>query len=182
LGPARDTGRDALIRAAWDRRLGEPGGSWGATGAAQPVLSPWTVAVPRHDDAPSQTAVVTLRPLPHRRAEPRAVPPVTAVGVREDTPPEGTAPLAWLRLTPWPVEDRTAADTVGRSETSRGRLARSQDVLTRGCPRDDLPRDTCDRSDRALAVSRMVAGRLLGLTDLARAPPEAPWSHRLASR
>ncbi len=52
LGPARDTGRDVLIRAAWDRRLVEPEGSWGATGAAQPVLSPRPAAEPPSPSLP----------------------------------------------------------------------------------------------------------------------------------
>ncbi len=119
---ATETGRDVLVRAAWDRRLGEPRGSLGAAVAAQPVLGPWTVTVPRHDDAPSRTAIVTLRrarvtlrPPPHRRAEPVTAPTVTTVWVREDTPPAGTSPIDWMLLTPWPVEDRTAADTGVRS-------------------------------------------------------------------
>jgi hypothetical protein len=84
---AGETGRDVLMRAAWDRRWVEPGGALWATVAAQPVLGTVTVAVPRHGDAPPRTAVVTLRraqvtlrPPPHRRAEHLAAPPVTAVG------------------------------------------------------------------------------------------------------
>lgn len=83
---AIETGRDVLIRAAWDRRLVEPTGYLWTALAAQPVLGRSTVGVPRHDNAPTRTAVVTrrrarvtLRPPPHRRAEPLPAPPVTAV-------------------------------------------------------------------------------------------------------
>jgi len=44
---ATATGRDVLVRAAWDRRLEEPAGHLWTTLAAQPVLGTLTVAVPR---------------------------------------------------------------------------------------------------------------------------------------
>jgi hypothetical protein len=150
LGPAGATGRDVLVRAAGDHRVVQSGRSLGATAAAQSVLGPWTVCClgTRHPFADGRPAA----PAPtHRRAEPRVAPTVATVGVREETPLERTAPLAWLRLTPWPGEARTSADTVGRSETSRGRLARSQDVLTREGLREDLLRETFDRWDQARA-------------------------------
>jgi hypothetical protein len=178
---AVDTGRDILIRAAWHRRLVEPGGDLWATTAAQPVLGPLTVAVPRHDDAPTRTARVTLRrarvtlrPPPHRRAEHLAAPTVTAVWVREETPPEETSPIEWMLLTTLPVEDLAAADTVVRYYTYRWRIERYHDVLKSGCHIDDLPLATFDCGDRALAGDRMVAWRLRWLTDLAREQPQAP--------
>jgi hypothetical protein len=178
---ATATGRDVLVRAAWDRRWVEPSGYLGATLAAQPVLGTLTVAVPRHDDAPTRMAVVTLRrarvmlrPPPHRRAEPWPAPSVTAVWVREASPPEGTLPIEWLWLTPLPVEDLAAAEMVVRDDTYRWRIERYHDVLKSGCPIEDLPRETFDRVDRALVVYRLVAWRLLWLTYLAREQPETP--------
>ncbi|MCY0880268.1 MAG: hypothetical protein OWU84_15195, partial [Firmicutes bacterium] len=118
---ATETGREVRVRAAWNRRRVEPAGSWWATVAAQPVLGTWTLAVPRHDEAPPRTAVVTLRrarvtlrPPPHRRAEPLAAPTVTAVWVREERPPEATPPIEWRLLTTLPMEDLAAAETVMR--------------------------------------------------------------------
>jgi hypothetical protein len=87
-----------------------------------------------------------------------------------------------LQLTTLPVEDRTAAETVVRYYPYRWRIERSHDVLKSGCHIEDLPRETFDRWDRALAVDRIVAWRLLWLTDLAGERPEVPWSHRLATR
>jgi hypothetical protein len=146
FGHATATGRDVLIRAAWDRRLVEPAGDRWATVAAQPVLGTVAVAVPRHDDGPGRTAVVTLRsarvtlrPPPHRRAEPLTAPTVTAVWVREESPPDSTPPLDGRLLTTWPVEDLATAETVLRSDTYRWRVERSHDVLKSGCHVEDLP-------------------------------------------
>lgn len=178
---ATQTGHDVVVRAAWDRRGVEPAGSLGATVAAQPVLGTVAVAVPRHDDAPSRPAVVTLRsarvtlrPPPHRRAEHLAAPTVTAVWVREASPPDSTPPLDGMLLTTLPVDDLTAAETVVRSYTYRGRVERYHYVLKSGCHVEDLPLETFDRLDRALAVYRIVAWRLLWLTYWAREQPDQP--------
>jgi hypothetical protein len=97
---ATETGREVLVRAAWDRRLVEPAGYLWATVAAHPVLGTLTIAVPRHADAPPRTAVVTLRrarvtlrPPPRRRAEHLAAPTVTAGGrLRRPGPPRPRRP------------------------------------------------------------------------------------------
>ncbi len=126
---AVESGRDVLVRAAWDRRLVKPRGSLGATVAAPPVLGTVTVAVPRHDDASSRTVVVSrrrarrdrdhavppLRPPPPRRAEHLAAPTVTAVWEREERPPEAAPPLERMLLTALPVEDLAAADPNAKS-------------------------------------------------------------------
>lgn len=181
FGHAVETGRDVLVRAAWDRRLVDPAGYLWATVAAQPVLGTLTVAVPRHDHAPTRLAAVTLRrarvtlrPPPHRRAEHLAAPTVTAVWVREERPPEATPPIEWMLLTTLPVEDLAAAETVVRYYTYRWRIERYHYVLKSGCHIEDLQLETFDRLDRALAVYRIVAWRLLWLTYLAREPPDPP--------
>jgi len=178
---AIETGRDVLIRAAWDRRLVEPTGYLWTTLAAQPVLGRSTVGVPRHDNAPTRTAVVTLRrarvtlrPPPHRRAEQLPAPTVTAVWVREENPPEATPPLEWMLLTTLPVEDLATAEMVVRYYTYRWRVERYHYVLKSGCQVEDLQLETFDRLDRALAVYRIVAWRLLWLTYLAREQPDQP--------
>lgn len=71
---ATATGRDVLIRAAWDRLLVEPAGYLWATVAAQPVLGTVAVAVPRHDDGPGRTAVVTPRHAPPPASPTRRTP------------------------------------------------------------------------------------------------------------
>jgi len=178
---ATQRGHDAILRAAWDRRCVEPAGYLWATVAAQPVLGTLDVVVPRHDDGPSRTAVVTLRcarvtlrPPPHRRAEHLPAPSVTAVWVREASPPEGTPPIEWMLLTTLPVEDLTMAETVVRYYPYRWRIERYHYVLKSGCRIEDLQLETFDRLDRALAVYRIVAWRLLWLTYLAREQPDQP--------
>jgi hypothetical protein len=75
-----------------------------------------------------------------------------------------------------------AAETVVHYDSCRWRLGRSHDVLKREGHIEDPPLETFDRLDQALAVCRIVAWRPRWLTDLARDQPEAPLSHRLASR
>jgi len=79
-----------------------------------------------------------------------------------------------MLLTTLPVEDLAAAETVVRYYTYRWRIERYHYVLKRGCHIEDLPLETFDRWDRALAGDRIVAWRLLWLTYLAREQPEAP--------
>ncbi len=61
-----------------------------------------------------------------------------------------------------------------RYYTYRWRIERYHYVLKSGCHSEDLQLETFDRLDRALAVYRIVAWRLLWLTYLAREQPEAP--------
>jgi hypothetical protein len=143
--------------------------------------------VPRHDDAPTRTAVVTLRrarvtlrPPPHRRAEPLPAPTVTAVWVHEAAPPEGTDFPPRMETT-LPVEDLAAADTVVRYDTYRWRIARYPDALKSGCPIEDLPLEPFDRLDGVGGVSHRPLAP--AVVDLPRSrAARGPLSHRFASR
>jgi hypothetical protein len=172
VGHATETDRAVL-----DRRLVELARYRWAT-AAQPVLGTVPLVGPRHDDAPARTAVVLLRgacvTLRSHRAEHLPSPTATAVWVREELLPAGTLPREWMRLTTWPMEDLTPAETVVRSSTYRWRTERYPDVLKRGHRSADRPLATFNRLDRALAGYRLVAGRLLWLTYLAREQPSPP--------
>jgi len=79
-----------------------------------------------------------------------------------------------MLLTTLPVEDLTPAETVVRYYPYRWRIERYHGVLKSGCPIEDLPRETFDRVDRALAVYRLVAWRLLWLTYGAREQSDQP--------
>jgi hypothetical protein len=180
---ATPTGHDVVVRAAWDRRCVEPAGDLWATVAAHPVRGSGAVAVPRHDDAPSRPAVVTLRsarvtlrPPAHRRAEHLAAPTVTAVWGREASPPDSTPPLDGLLLTTLPVDDLTAAETVVRYSTYRWRVERDHYVLQSGCHVEGLHLEPVDRLDRAVAGYRIVAGWLLGLTYWVQHQPDQPYT------
>jgi len=126
---------------------------------------------PRLRLGPCRTGARSIcRPDRHRR-----------VGARSRTA-GGNLPIGWMLLTTWPVEDVAAAETVVHYDSYRWRLGRSHDVLKREGHIEDPPLETFDRLDQALAVCRIVAWRPRWLTDLARDQPEAPLSHRLASR
>lgn len=178
---ATETHRDVLIRAAWNRRLTDPVGYLWDVVAHPPALGTVTITVPRHDDAPSRlatltlrTARVTLRPPSHRRAERLPAPTVTAVLAREERPPAGPPPVEWMLLTTLPVTTREEAVRMVRWYTYRWRIERYHYVLKSGCRVEDLQLATRDRLERALAVYRLVAWRLLWWIYQAREHPAAP--------
>lgn len=101
-----------------DRRLAESAGSLWAPVAAQPALGAVPITVPRHDDAPPRTAVMTLRtgsrhaPLSTPSAG-GAIGSVNAVWGRETAPPDGIpSDLNGCMLTTLSVADRAAAEPV----------------------------------------------------------------------
>jgi len=73
-----------------------------------------------------------------------------------------------------PAEDLAPADTGVRYYTYCWRIARYHDVPKRGYHIEDLQLETFDHLDRALAVYRIGAWRLLGWTYLAREQWESP--------
>ena len=178
---AKDTHHDLLIRAAWNRRLTAPEGYLWPILEQQPALGTVTMTVPRHDDAPSRDATLTLRtrqislkPPKHRGAEPLPSPTVTAVLAQEENPPEDCAPIEWMLLTTLSVQPFADAATGLRWYSYRWRIERYPYVLKSGCQVEDLPLETRERLERAIAVYRIVAWRLLWLTYWARERPDAP--------
>ena len=57
----RAAGVDLLIRAAWDRRVAHEERYLWATVLAQPVAEMYTLHVPRRQDQPARTAMLTMR-------------------------------------------------------------------------------------------------------------------------
>lgn len=79
-----------------------------------------------------------------------------------------------MLLTTLPAEDLATAEMVLRYYSHRWRVERDHYVLKSGCHVEDLQLETFDRLERALAVYRIVAWRLLWLTYLARKQPDQP--------
>lgn len=179
---AEPTHRDVLRRAAWNRRLTEPVGPYlWSVREPQPALGTMTITVPRKDDAPSRQATLTLRTArvalrtpPHRVQEHLPSPTVTAVWAREETPPEGPDPIEGMLVTPLRVDDLETAYTIVRWYPYRWRIERSHYVLKSGCRVEELQLEPRARLERAMAVYRIVAWRLLWLTYRARERPEQP--------
>jgi hypothetical protein len=101
-----DSNHDFLIRARWDRQLDNSKERlWHAVESA-PALGRTTIKVPRADERPEREATLTLRSAtvalgPPLNRQKEGLPPatVTALLVREETPPEGAKPVEWLLLT-----------------------------------------------------------------------------------
>lgn len=123
---------------------------------------------------PVRTMLVALNPPQHRGAEPRPRPTVTAVVAREEHPPDDREPIAWMLRTTLAGKTWAEAATGLRWYASRWRIERYPYVLKSGGPVEALPLATRERVERALAVYRMVAGRLLGLTYGVRERPDEP--------
>ncbi len=175
---------DLLIRATHNRRIGEETSYlWEAVRAA-PVGDVATVAVGRRADREPREAYLTLRWTPVTLLPPRNRPqrdvlppvPVVAILAEEPAPPVGEPPIRWLLLTTWRVASGEDALACVRWYACRWLIERYHYVLKSGCRVEALPLRTSDRLHRALALSTIVAWRLLWLTYLARVDPDVPWT------
>lgn len=177
--PAR---ADLLIRATHNRRIGEDTRYvWDAVRAA-PIGAVVPVAVGRRADREPREALLTLRWTPITLLPPRNRPdraalqplPVAAILAEEPAPPAGETAIRWLLLTTLPVADGETALRCVRWYAQRWLIERYHFVLKSGCRIEDVQLRTAARVERALAVYAIVAWRVLWLTYLARADPEAP--------
>lgn len=174
---------DLLIRATHPRRVAEAEGTLWAAAAAAPVQGEQGGTLRRSDERPARTAQctvrvrpVTLLPPQNQRAGERWSSPMvlTAILVQEGSPPAGTTPLCWLLLTTRAVPDLATAQELITWYSYRWLIERYHFVLKSGCRVEALQLQTAARLENALAVYCLVAWRILWLTDLARAQPEAP--------
>lgn len=179
---------ELLIRASRDRCVAEEAGhAWAAVRAA-PVGEIVPVAVGWRADRAPREALVALRWTPVTLLPPRNRPdraalaplPLVAILAEEPVPPAGEQPVRWLLLTTLPVATGEAALGCVRWYAHRWLVERYHFVLKSGCKIEGLPLRTADRLERALAVYAIAAWRLLWLTYLARADPEAPCAVALA--
>ena len=97
----------------------------------------------------------------------------TAILVTEADPPTGEEPLEWLLLTTLSIETFQQAAQCVLWYRFRWLIERYHFVLKSGCHLEKLQLETAERLERALALYCIVAWRLLHLTYLARATPDA---------
>jgi len=177
----RPAGVDLWVRAAWNRRVDHAERSRWAKVAAQPVVATLTVRVPRRGAPPARQATVSVRwclvvwcPPTHRQAEQLPTLAIWAVQALEAHPPAGVEPLAWLLLTTCAVH--TAQDAIERIDwdACRWGIEVWHKVLKSGCRIEARQLETAEHLRRGLALSSVVAWRLLYATMLSRAMPEAP--------
>lgn len=173
---------DLLIRATHNRCVGEETRYlWDAVQRA-PVGEVVPVAVGRRADRPPREAWLTLRwttvtLLPPRNRPDRAAlapVPVVAILAEEPAAPPGETAIRWLLLTTRSVAGGADALHSVRAYAQRWLVERYHFALKSGCRVEALQLRTTERVERALAVYAIVAWRLLWLTYLARADPEAP--------
>lgn len=178
----RPAGVDLLVRASWDRRVAEEEHAhlW-ETLAAAPVLTTRSVEVPRKPGQLARTATVeihaqpvTLRPPKHRDDERLPSVTVTAVWVIEPTPPPETEPLAWMLLTTVPVTTAAQAHEVVDWYCCRWDIEVWHRVLKSTCKIEERQFETAQRLHRCLALTSVVAWRILFTTHLARSAPDLP--------
>ena len=101
---------------------------------------------------------------------------IWVICAREETPPEGFAPIEWILLSTFPVlEGQTALDMV-RFYSYRWLIERFHFVLKSGFGVERLQFDDADSLMKGLSFYSIVAWRLLYLTYLAREDPDAPAS------
>lgn len=171
---------DLLVRATQDRRVDGPDRSLHATVAAAPVTATMTVSVPPRNGQPGREAhlrvrhaPVVLRPPKHRAADHLPSVAIWVVQAREETPPAGQVPVAWLLLTTCPVA--SAQDALERVAwyACRWGIELLHKVLKSGCRIEVKQLETADRLIRCLAMYSVVAWRVLYAVMLARAVPDA---------
>jgi hypothetical protein len=197
---AQQVGGDWLIRARHDRNLVGLEQHLVEQVEEQPVCATTTVELPRTNDREPRRAALEVR-----RAQVVLVPPARRTGdiaawwakhpeaeplvpdvmvplgvgvvlVTEVAPPPGVKPVRWLLLTNRPVETNEQALEYVEWYRLRWIIERFHFVLKSGCQVEKLQLETVERLQRALVVYTEVAWRLLWLTYVARAHPDAPAS------
>jgi hypothetical protein len=189
LTEAQEQQAQFLIRARTDRRL-VPEDSDGDTCildalASAAVLGVLAVAIPGNGKRKARTASVevriaqvTIKP-PQRRGRAKtsaSMEPVTVnvIAATEESPPEGTEALSWVLLTNLPVRSFASAAEKIDWYAQRWGIETWHKVLKSGCTVEDCLLETADRLTRYLALFSIIAVRLMHVTYLARAQPEAP--------
>jgi hypothetical protein len=176
----RRPGSHLLIRAAHNRRVSQAEQYVQAAIRAAPLAGRLTIQVPRHDEVPARSAVLSVRfasltwmPPRHHKQRAKLQPvPVQVVLASEEQPPDGRQAVSWLLVTTLPVTDLAQAQQIVAWYARRWLIERFHFVLKSGCGLEALQLETADRLQRALATYDLVAWRLLWLTYQARAQPD----------
>jgi hypothetical protein len=166
LESVRDTGWDAVVRAAQDRRLVTGGRSLTALRAARAMGA--TTALTRQGEAVVCVAWRELELLPPRNG-PAGRAPIRVRGVRvwNDT-------LEWLLLTTRPVETLDQALEIIAWYARRWTVEELHKAWKTGCRAEQRQLEEADRLVPLLGALAIVAVRLLGLRDAARRDGGAP--------
>jgi hypothetical protein len=166
LEGVRETGWDAVVRAAQDRRLATGGGSLTALRAARAMGA--ATVLTRQGEVVVCVAWRELELLPPRHG-PAGRAPIRVQGVRvwNDT-------LEWLLLTTRPVETLDQALNIIAWYSRRWVVEEFHKAWKTGCRAEQRQLEEADRLMPLLGALAIVAVRLLGLRDAARRDSGAP--------
>ena len=178
---------DVLVRAKYDRRLGQglpkvfdalrnaPADGHVEIDIARVSERPKASGKPAR---PARTARIARAEVHYRElslpSTLEGLTPVTlwAVHVRETAPPEGQKPIEWFLLTSVRVESIEAALKTIEHYLRRWRVEDFFRVLKSGCRAEHLGFHSAERLGRALTIQAVIAWRLMLMTLLGREVPE----------
>ena len=166
LESVRDTGWDAVVRAAQDRRLVAGGGSLTALRAARATGA--ATVLTQQGEAVVCVAWRALELLPPRNG-PAGRAPIQVQGVRV-----WNGRLEWLLLTTRPVETLDQALDIIAWYARRWVVEEFHKAWKTGCRAEQRRLEEADRLVPLLGALAIVAVRLLGLRDAARCDGAAP--------
>jgi len=175
---------DILVRAAQNRKLVGCDQLLFERLASLPASGEFTVTVGRRGQMPARIATCQLRFAPvtinppngNRQGRVKKLAPVTmtALMVSELNPPAGVSSLGWVLLTSVFVASFVQAQQIVRFYALRWLVERFHFVLKSGCSIEKRRLESVEAMQRMLALSNIVAWRLLWLTYLARINPSLP--------
>jgi hypothetical protein len=172
-----------VIRAKCDRRVSTGSGKhsylWKELEAA-PVLGTTEVEISRRPGRRARVAKLSVRgktvTFNRARRVGGQLPPATvsAIYVKETSPPKGEQGLEWMLLTNLPVANFEAAQQVIGWYRARWEEELYFRIVKQGCKIEDLRLETPERLERCIAVYLIVAWRIHYLTQIARSVASAP--------
>lgn len=152
-----------------------------------PARGTLLVAVPRQQNQPLRTTLLTIRfakvtfPAPRYHTGQAPI-PLWAVWAEEMNPPHGQKAIRWCLLTTVPVQ--TLAQAIERIAwyVKRWTIEDFHRVLKSGCQVEARQLATRQRLQRALAIDMVVAWRIMDLNKAARVQPDSPADQWLSTQ
>ena len=182
---------ELLVRAKYDRNItAEPGKLFAAV-SQTPIQSRVRVHVPRQSarpkkskqkarpKRPGRTVALAVRYLriqlrPPEYHEGKEPIDIWIVHALEENPPANTKPVEWFLLTTIEITSPEDAEQCLRWYCLRWRIEDWHRVLKSGCRIEDLAHENAERLSRAIAISLVIAWRIMLMTLLGRETPELP--------
>jgi Transposase DNA-binding/Transposase Tn5 dimerisation domain len=191
LAKAQHLEAKVVLRGAWDRHIEHDDFPrlWSLL-AGQAVAGYLTIELPAREKRQPRRARLALRftavtltpPQRHRAAVPHPLPSLalSAVYVKEVTPPPGEPALEWMLLTNLVVH--TVEEALQRVEWYRRRwlVEEFHKILKSGCRIEACRLQTAQRLMRYVTLCSVIAWRLYWLTHSHRMAPTAPATTILA--